>query len=240
MNSLIWGGAAIFAGSLVQGCAGFAFSLVAAPFLLFFLSQQVVIPMLVLVSMGLNVMVLKDCWSSLDFRKVLPILAGGVITLPLGIWILTALDPRAFRLFVGTFIVLVAMVMLSGWRKPLPYSIWALGPIGMVSGILNGSLSMSGPPVVLFLTNQGTGKDEFRANLAAYFMSLNVATISLYAFKGVLTAQVLVITGAYVPVLLVGTWLGIKVSRLLPEEVFRKITLSLIIMTGAVLIGSNL
>lgn len=240
MSSLVMGGVAIFAGSVVQGCAGFAFSLVAAPFLLFFLPQQVVIPMLVLVSLGLNVMVLKDCWASLDFRKVLPILAGGVATLPVGIWILTALDPRSFRLFVGGFIVLVSLVMMSGWRKPLPYRLWTLLPIGLVSGILNGSLSMSGPPVVLFLSNQGVDKDQFRANLAAYFLSLNLFTVGLYLYRGVLTGQVMMVTGAYVPVLLLGTWIGIKGARLLPEAVFRKMTLILIAATGSVMVVSNL
>ncbi len=240
MSSMVLGGVAIFAGSVVQGCAGFAFSLVAAPFLLFFLPQQVVIPMLVLVSLGLNVMVLKDCWGSLDFRKVLPILAGGVLTLPVGIWILTALDPRSFRLFVGGFIVLVSLVMMSGWRKPLPYRLWALLPIGLVSGVLNGSLSMSGPPVVLFLSNQGVDKDEFRANLAAYFLSLNLFTIGLYLYRGVLTGQVMMVTGAYVPVLLLGTWIGIKGAKLLPERVFRKMTLLLIAATGSVMVLSNI
>ncbi|SMG17492.1 hypothetical protein SAMN06275492_10463 [Dethiosulfovibrio salsuginis] len=240
MSSMVLGGVAILAGSVVQGCAGFAFSLVAAPFLLFFLPQQVVIPMLVLVSLGLNVMVLKDCWGSLDFRKVLPILAGGVLTLPVGIWILTALDPRSFRLFVGGFIVLVSLVMMSGWRKPLPYRLWALLPIGLVSGVLNGSLSMSGPPVVLFLSNQGVDKDEFRANLAAYFLSLNLFTIGLYLYRGVLTGQVMMVTGAYVPVLLLGTWIGIKGAKLLPERVFRKMTLLLIAATGSVMVLSNM
>lgn len=240
MSSLVLGGVAIFAGSVVQGCAGFAFSLVAAPFLLFFLPQQVVIPMLVLVSLGLNLMVLRDCWASLDFRKILPILIGGVLTLPVGIWVLTALDPRSFRLFVGGFIVLVSLVMFSGWRKPLPYRLWALLPIGLVSGILNGSLSMSGPPVVLFLSNQGVDKDEFRANLGVYFLSLNLFTIGLYLYRRVLTGQIVMITLGYVPVLLIGTWLGIKASRLLPERVFRKMTLLLIAATGSVMIISNL
>ncbi|MDD4835531.1 MAG: sulfite exporter TauE/SafE family protein [Dethiosulfovibrio sp.] len=240
MSSLVLGGVAVFAGSVVQGCAGFAFSLVAAPFLLFFLPQEVVIPMLVLVSLGLNLMVLKDCGSSLDFKKVLPILAGGIISLPVGIWVLTAMDPRSFRLFVGGFIVLVSLVMLSGWRKPLPYRLWALLPIGLFSGVLNGSLSMSGPPVVLFLSNQGVDKDEFRANLAAYFLSLNLATIALYIYKGVLTGQVTLITLSYAPVLLIGTWLGIKASRLLPERVFRRMTLLLIAATGLVMIISNI
>ncbi len=240
MSSVALGALAIFVGSVVQGCAGFAFSLVAAPFLLLVFPQGQVIPMLVMISLGLNLMVLRECRSHLAFGKVVPILVGGILTLPLGVWILTALDPRSFRLFVGGFLVLVALVMLSGWRRPLPYGFLTLFPIGLVSGILNGSLSMSGPPVVLFLNNQGTGKEEFKANLAAYFLALNLATMVVYGFRGLFSGTMVFVTLVYVPVLVIGTWIGIRVSRLMPETLFRKITLLLIIATGAVMVISNI
>ena len=239
MYDVLIGGVAIFVGSVVQGCAGFAFSLVAAPLLLFVLSQQEVIPILVLISMALNLMVLRDCGRHLNFKKILPILVGGVISLPLGIHILTVLDPGLFKISVGVFIVTVALVMMSGWRRPLPPSLWSLIPIGLISGVLNGSLSMSGPPVVLFLNNQGTGKEEFRANLAGYFLSLNVFTVAMYMVKGVMNVKILTTTALYFPVLLVGTWIGIKVSHIMPENLFRKFTLGLITITGIVMVISN-
>lgn len=240
MYNILIGGVAIFAGSVVQGCAGFGFSLVAAPFLLFILSPREVIPILVLISIALNLMVLKDCGRHLNFKKILPILAGGVLSLPLGIHLLTVLDPGFFKVVVGIFIVAVALIMMSGWRKPLPPSLWSLIPIGLVSGVLNGSLSMSGPPVVLFLNNQGTGKEEFRANMAGYFFSLNLFTVAIYMLKGVLNVEVLTTTAIYVPVFLIGTWIGIKISHVIPEGLFKKVTLTLITLTGIVMVMSNI
>lgn len=37
--------------------------------------------------------------------------------------------------------------------------------IGFVSGILGGAVAMSGPPIVLFLTNKREKKNSFRVNL---------------------------------------------------------------------------
>ena len=45
---------------------------------------------------------------------------------------------------------------------------------GFISGILHSSTTMSGPPVALFLASQGTKKEEFRANLTAYFFIFSI------------------------------------------------------------------
>ena len=45
---------------------------------------------------------------------------------------------------------------------------------GFLSGVLTTSISVSGPPIVLWLEARGARPEEFRASLAASFLALNL------------------------------------------------------------------
>ena len=95
---------------------------------------------------------------------------------------------------------------------PLRKPHFALYPVGFLGGFLNGSISIGGPPVILFLTSQGTSKDTFRANLAAYFaLTGGLATLG-FALVGLLTRDVMVYAAALVPAALLGIYVGVRLS----------------------------
>jgi uncharacterized membrane protein YfcA len=113
-------------------------------------------------------------------------------------------------------------------------------PVGMLSGLLGGSTSLSGPPVILFFANEGGGKQHFRGNLIAYFTLLNVGSILAFWAFGLLGAQVWLACLVYLIPLLIGTFVGMWIARRVDELVFRRIVLALIAAIGIVLIASNL
>jgi len=103
---------------------------------------------------------------------------------------------------------------------------------GSLSGFLNGSLSLSGPPVVLFLSIQGVNKNTFRANTTVYFMILNIITIAIFLANGLLNQAVFEKTLCFIPPLFIGVFAGIKAFKKLKEELFRKIVLILLLVSG--------
>ena len=72
----------------------------------------------------------------------------------------------------------VAVIAAAGWQlqttrpRLSPAAAWAAG---FASGALTTSISVSGPPLVLWLTARGVRPEEFRASLAASFLVLNLA-----------------------------------------------------------------
>jgi hypothetical protein len=109
-----------------------------------------------------------------------------------------------------------------------------------MSGLLNGSVSLSGPPVILFLTNQGTEKQVFRANLTSYFFILNIITIPTYIYGGLITSEVLKYTLILFPALILGVILGIKGAERVDENLFKKLTLVLVVIMGILSIISGI
>jgi len=104
---------------------------------------------------------------------------GGLIGIPIGTFILLVIDPQFIKFVIGILIIIFGCALLFEIGKKVKNEKWALGPVGLLSGILNGSVSMSGPPVILFFQNQKLDKNEFRANLIGYSLFLSIITVPI-------------------------------------------------------------
>jgi len=99
---------------------------------------------------------------------------------------------------------------------------------------------MSGPPVILFFSNQGFTKQEFRASLVSFFLFMNIATLPVYLYAGLLTGTVMTSTLILLPGMLVGTFIGTRLAHKVEEEKFKKGVLVLVIIFGCMSIASGL
>jgi uncharacterized membrane protein YfcA len=233
MNSLIlWGSIIIAASALLQGLSGFGFSILALPLLTIFVSPKTVVPVLLIFSMILNLSVIASCWRSFSIKHIWLLLAGGIVGLPFGTKLLIVLDDVLLRRGIGFFIVIFALILISGKRWQLKHENLAKPFIGLVSGIFSGSVGISGPPIILFLSNKGVSKDEFRANLAGYFFLINLFTIPVYYYNGLFTSQVISLSTRLVPFLLIGVLAGTQIAKRIKPEAFSRMVLYLLLITG--------
>ncbi|MFU1796897.1 sulfite exporter TauE/SafE family protein [Paenibacillus azoreducens] len=222
----------VMAAGFVQGLTSFGFALVAMPFLAKMIPFQEAVPIVVMLSLCTNLMVITGAWRHVDLKKIWILILSSLIAAPVGAYLLLLLDERLLKMFTGAFIVLIALLQLLGRTFPVKNEKLAFVPVGMLSGLLNGSISMSGPPVALFLSNQRTGKDTFRANITAYAIILNIITIGTYAYGGMLTSSVLTGSLWLIPSMFVGVLLGIKAIKRLNDQWFRKLALWVIMGSG--------
>ncbi len=222
-TTLILGALVSGVAGFVQGCGGFGLGLTAAPTLMLVLHAdgRFVTPVVLTLSICNSFIVLLDAHRHVQLRLVVPLVCGGILGAPLGIGILRVVDPAQFKFGVGVFVVLVAGVLLSGWRKAVPNAVYTLFPVGLASGILGGATAMGGPPAILFLANQRTPKDTFRASLIAFFFSVSCFTIGVFFWHGMYTAEVARTAIAFMPVMAAGTWLGVRTARHVPDAIFR-------------------
>ncbi len=127
-----------------------------------------------------------------------------------------------------------------GFHRYLGNSRTSLGAVGLLSGLLGGATGLSGPPLVLFLTNQGTPKQVFRANLTTYFLALGLVRLVSYAAGGLLTAEVVRLAALLLPLALLGTEVGMRLAPRANEELFRRVTLSTLVATSLLVMASGL
>ncbi|ACT03343.1 sulfite exporter TauE/SafE family protein [Paenibacillus sp. JDR-2] len=214
----------------VQGLTSFGFALISMPLLVKLMPMQQAVPVVVVLSLLTNIAVLYSSRKHIRIRQIWPLLAASLLAAPLGTYALLYVPANALKLGAGLLVAVVSILMLSG--KSFPLGRLAYMPVGAVSGFLNGSISMSGPPVALFLTNQGLDKMTFRANITAYALILNIITIGTYMYEGLLNETSMKTVGWAVPALIIGVIIGIKAVGRLNDKLFKTIALWLILITG--------
>jgi uncharacterized membrane protein YfcA len=220
---------AAFAGAAVQSATGFGFALVLSPALFAVMDPVEAVTALLALGLALNLLVLFEGGrpEHVDWRALAPMLAAALPGLAVGAVALTQLSKEALQVAVG-----VAVILAAGWQLWVPrprLSAWAAG---LASGALTTSISVSGPPLVLWLTARGVRPEEFRTSLAASFLVLNlaggivlVAVEGGGAFDGGAVALLLALVVA-------GYALGAVVFRRLDRELFFNIVLGLVVLTG--------
>ncbi len=230
----------ILLAAIVQGLAGFGFSQFALPLLVLAMASQELIPIMVILSLFLNLFLIYELKGDMQIKRIWPLMLGGIFGIPIGTYILQVADASTMKVFIGIVIILFGIIQLFEVRKIVNREKLAMGPIGFAGGILNGSVSMSGPPLIIFFANQEMGKQNFRANLIAFFLFINIATLPFFLYSGLLTADVAVNSGIFLPGMLLGAFIGSALSRKVPEARFRRLTNLLIIIMGALSVASGL
>ena len=220
--------------SLIQGATSFGFSLVALPLMGFILNLKEIVPLLVVLSLLLNILIAIQLKKKPNFKEIFLLFLFGMFAIPIGVKLLIIVDEIVLKRAVSVFITIVAILMARGFRINIKNKNVALIITGILSGLLNGSVSLSGPPIVFLLSNIQKNRDEFRISLTSLFILFNIFTVMLYLNKGLLSMATI---GSYLPImpfLFVGTFIGVKIGNKIDEAIFKQIVLYLLVIMGII------
>jgi uncharacterized protein len=228
--------AAALVGAAVQSATGFGFALILSPALLAALDPYEAITALLALGLALNLLVLFDGGrpGPVRWRELVPVLAAAVPGLALGAAALALLSKAVLQVIVGVVVVVAAAVQLRGRLIGRPARRRSATAAGLASGALTTSISVSGPPLVLWLESRGVAPAELRATLAACFLALNLAGfLVLVPLAGI---DRVVSPADFLPLLglvVVGHLVGARAFRRLDPERFSLAVLVLVVLTGA-------
>jgi uncharacterized membrane protein YfcA len=226
---------AALAGAVVQAATGFGFALVLSPALFAVLDPAEAVTALLLLGAALSVLVL---FEGHDVRAGLlaPMLFAALPGLALGALLLSALSKEALQVAVGIAVVAVALWQLRHRSaRALPAT-----AAGLVSGALTTSISINGPPLVLWLEGEGIRPAEFRATLAAAFLALDVVGAALLVSTESSATVDLGVVGPLLACVLGGYGLGALAFRRLDPERFFPIVLALVVCAGLASLAAGL
>lgn len=209
--------------TFVQGFTSFGFSLVAIPLLAFFLDAREIVVMTMSYSFVINSIVIRKYYKHAKLSKISPLLITAIIFTFVGAYFLGDINDFGLKLIISVLLIIVGITNGLGVRfkmkKPENFYI----PVGIISGTLNGISGVSGPPVLIFLSNIDLAKNEFKATLSSYFFTLNIVAISLYVFIGYYTWDLFKMILALVPFVIIGASLGVFASTKVNDVTFKKV-----------------
>ncbi len=231
---------AIVAG-FVQGLSGFAFGMVAMSFWAWTLDPRLAATLSVFGALVGQLLAVFTVRRAFNLRLLLPFVLGGLAGIPLGVAVLPHLDMAWFKALLGGFLALWCPVMLMARSLP-PITVGGrLGDTvaGMAGGVLSGIGGFAGPVPTLWATLRGFGKDEQRAVIQNFNLSMLLVTMGVYLGSGVVTVQMLPYFAIVAPAMLVPTLLGARLYIGISEARFRQIVLGLLTASGVALLASS-
>lgn len=224
----------VFISGFVQGVSSFGFSLLAMPLLAAFMPLGNIVPIFVVINLFINIIVLFDVKKNIEFKAawfwVLTI--ASFFGIPVGIKILEVTSPQILKLLLGGLVTLTAVAMIFGAKIKVRQNHVLHAAVGFFSGLMNGCITFSGPPIIVFLSNQGYGKDAFRANLTFFFFISNIFTIVALFFNHMLSFHAFGNIALFTIPIALGVICGIFVSKKINEELFKKIILHFLLIAG--------
>jgi len=231
---LLYGLLIVTLAGFVQGISCFGFALISLPLLSQIYPLTIVVPLIVCLSTGTNILILKDAWRQADLQTIRLLLIASLVATPLGTWLLVWIRADLLRLIATATISVFALLQLQGKHYPIRQPRLALVGVGALSGALNASIALSGPPIALLLNNQNVSKDRFRACITAYALILNLVTLATYQMNGLLTAEFFDALKWLIPGMLLGTLLGGRCASHISEARFKRCALIMIMVLASV------
>ncbi|NPU15304.1 sulfite exporter TauE/SafE family protein [Bradyrhizobium sp. 83002] len=229
---------AVFFGAFVSGLAGFAFSAVAGAILLHMLQPLEAVPLMMACSVGVQATNLWALRASIRWRESFVLIIGGLLGVPLALWLLHNADARVFQQVFGITIAVYAAYMLFkpalGSLQPMNRSRTAI--VGFGGGLIGGLTAMPGALPTIWCELHGLPKTEQRGLVQPFIAAIQIASLAVMLARQDLSSKVIIDLALSVPALFAGTALGILAFRKVNDALFRKIILGILLVSGLLLV----
>ena len=181
---LVWLLLTIAAAGIVRGFTGFGTALIFVPVAGIFLEPAHVIALITLTGVASTAALLPRAWGQAERREVGTMGLAALVTVPVGLWLLTLLDRDTVRWIVAGVAAVTLAALIAGWRYRGQVAVPGLLGIGALAGVLGGLTGLTGPAVILFyLAGQGTAA-SIRANTILFLAMLDVVVVGNLLLRG--------------------------------------------------------
>jgi uncharacterized protein len=172
-----------------------------------------------------------------DLRRLLPFIAGGLLGVPLGVYILPRLDIPVFKAVLGLMLVVMCPLLLFAERLPHVRGGRAGDALaGLAGGAMGGLGGFTGVVPTLWCTLRGFDKELQRAVIQNFNLAMLVVAFGSYLATGIVTRDMLPLFAIVAPAMLIPSLLGARLYVAISDTGFRKVVLGLLTAMGAALL----
>ena len=164
-------------------------------------------------------------------QRLLPFALLGII---LGTAVGDYIDDSLFRELMAVIIFLCLASMIWQERKTelnMPSSIWFIASIGILGGFTTMIGNLAGPVMILYLLATRLPKNQMIGTAAWFFLFINLIKVPFHVLVWeTINLNTFLLDATLIPAIAIGAALGVKLTKLFPETVYRWFV---IVMTGA-------
>ena len=141
----------VFIASIIRGFNGFGFSATCISGFSFILPAIQIVPIILILEVFISIFMIPYIWNKIDWNFVFKLLIGIAIGSPIGLYLLKYLSPETTHLYVCLIIIFFSILLMRGYINKKINNNQSKIFTGIISGTLNGLITLGGMPVALFL-----------------------------------------------------------------------------------------
>ena len=183
----------------------------------------------------------KETWPS----GYGPYVLGGVLGVPIGIWLLNHLPAAKLMLAFGVILTVYSVYSLL---KPPGLKMKGSGgaatgmTVGFIGGTVGGFTAFPGGAVVVWTGLRNISKGLTRSIVQPYILALQLVSLATdaYAHPSVFGRRFWILLVILAPIVLPGTTSGVLLYRRISDMNFKRVSYILLGLSGAVLLAKAL
>lgn len=212
----------------MNGALGYGFSSISVPLAILLFPNRIINPAYILAELPLNAIILFYERSQIraTLSRSLPIIVSLFPGVAAGSLLLANVSSIWVRMLVYGILLPLVLIQTAGFRRPIRSERAVTIPFGTGVGAMYSLTTISGPPLALFLNNQGLSKHQFRATLAQIRIAEGLSTAFAYYLLKLYSPLGFEISGILLLPMIIGIPLGRMAIHTLNVETFRRICMS--------------
>ena len=233
--AVLWLGALL--GGIAAGGSGFAFALAASSIWLHRIDPLHSTIMVTGAGVLLHTSTIWPQRKNISLARVSPFIAGGLVGIPIGVYLLAFTNTGLLKLMLGTFLLAYGTYAVISPRlhKVSFGGRGADAAVGFIGGVLGGIGGYSGVLPTIWTQLRGWPKEIARGVYQPYIIVVQAITLAGIVWV-TLDRVGLVLLVAIMPPLLLGTWIGWQLYGRMNDLRFRQALAVLLIASGATLV----
>ena len=235
LPGLWWLVGAITAAGLVRGFTGFGSALIIMPAASSVLDPFAALAFLTVVEFWGPLPNLPAALREGERREALRLLLGAAIGLPLGLWALSLLDPAVFGWSVSVIVLILLVLVMTGWRYGGTLSRPMVTAVGSLGGFLGGIAGVPGPPVIMLYMASALPIAVIRANFLLYLLGIDLLMIAMFLMFGLLDPLAITAGLLCVPLYMAANVAGAWLFDPQAERLFRAV--AYIVIAASAILG---
>lgn len=222
---------AVSLAAATQQLSGFGYALMAVPLLTLILGPKDAVALCSLSGVAGTALMAWRLRARVDRSIVRRLILGAAVGMPIGIVALRRVPADPLQVAMAVVVLAAVALLATGFRlKSESHRTEAAA--GVVSGMINTSVGVGGPPVVLVLQAADLEQHTFRATTVTYFLLSNFIALPLFFASGVVDSSTWVAGLVAIPAALVSTLAFERVAFRVRSEHFRPLVLGLLVLSA--------
>ena len=234
LTHLLIAGTAALVGGFMRGFVGFGGALISILVVSLLIGPRAAVAIAALSGLPAMFQLLPTAIRLSERGFVVPFALATFLAAPLGTLVLVTIEPALMKMAIAGFVLFMVAMLWRGWSLPAGAGRYGIVFAGAVSGFIQGSAGVGGPPAVaVALARPGTPEQQ-RANTIGAVSGLNLCALVPLWLYGLFTPQVWLFSLVMFPLYSGATWLGQRYFDKGGQRHFRNSALLLLAAIGVI------